>query len=900
LEKPIQMTSPSGERAWWKWLAVSLLLVAVAGAVTAQVFFDGKMYFGLAAVLYLSSLILFAVVLAKPIWRAFPKPAAGYRSENIFFDNRRLEPQIKPLWEIVGFIAVIAIGIFFRFYQLDAVPPGFNHDAALESRYAIEFLQGKETLKPFYVAPGRFGNETFQPLVTALYMTFLGVIPLACKLSSATSGLAALIVFYFLVRFMFGKRMALISAFFMSVCGWHFIFSRVGWRCIAVPLWEIVALFLLFAAIKRRKLALFALAGAATAINLLTYSVSRTFIVKELAIAGYLWIKKIITIKSYWKPGVLFLVVFTVCSLPVVHYAINNMEAFQGRARAILITGRLGREGIAPLLENLKRTVLNFNYRAGGNDFFVNEPILDFPLSVFFVFGFAICCLLFNRPRYGILLIWFLMSLVPGLLTAPNANRNIGALPPAMIIAAIACDTAIASLWGTLSRFWRRAGTVLAVLAVTIGLVITYCNYRWYISPDTRRELWGVYPETRVVGEYMDTILDEYDVYVADNYPIDALTFLTYRGGDFVPRFHHLWERGHRILEKDLAPPSGKGVAFIAKPIRKNEPVFRRLLARYPGSQLIELKEVINLKDPDKVIAKVVLIGPQALKNKVPLKVVETWEEEQRKRAPRIFIGGRGSGPGLFDNIMDLTVDGKGNIYAVDMVNRRVQKFDPRGKYLLSWGRAGARPGEFNEPRGIAVDRRGNVYVVDTWNHRVQKFTPEGEFLKAWTSPGGLYGPRGIAVKGKRVYVADSGNNRIEVFDTKGKHKVSWGRRGTGPGEFAEPVGIAVDEKGFVYVVDSANNRIQKLDSKGDFVVSWKVEGWNDSHLKEAYIACDGSGNVYIADPLSGSVFRYSGEGLLIGRVEGQLKGPTGLAVRGREIYISERGANRIRREKLE
>ena len=894
------MTGSGNHTPRRQWPIVLFLIICVAAGIAAQVLFDRKAHFSLAGVLYLSSLVLFAAVLAKRIRGAFPAPRSGYRPGNIFFDNRGLEPRIRPIWEVAGFVAVIAVGVFFHFYRLDAVPPGFNHDSAVLCHYSMDFLRGKQALKPMsfsHYYP--ISYETFQPLVTALYMSFLGVVPLASKLSSATSGLASLIVLYFLARFMFGKRTALIASFFMSVCGWHFIFSRVGWHTIAVPLWETTALFLLFAAFKSGKPLLFGLAGAATAANLLTYSISRILIAKELAIAGYLWLKRIITIRSYWKSAVVFIVVFGICSIPVVHWAATHWDAFQGRTRMLLVAGQMTREGIAPLVENLKKTVLNFNYRANGDDFFINEPLLDFPLSVFFAFGFVICCVLFDRPRYGVLLIWFLTSLIPGVLSSPNPNHNMSALAPAMIIAALACDLAIGSLWRGLSRYWTRAGTALAFLAVAGALVLACCNYRWYISPSTRRDLWGFYPETRVVGDYMDTIIDDYEIYVADNYPIDVLIFLTDRGGDFAPRFHHLWDKGRNILEKDLSPPSGKGVAFIAKPISKNEPVFGRLMARYPGSRIVELTEAINPKDPNKVIAKVVLIGPEALKNKEPLKSFEAWEEEQRRYAPRVFTGGAGSGPGLFDNIMDLAVDGKGNIYAVDMANNRVQKFDSRGRYLLSWGRRGKLPGEFNEPRGIAVDRRGYVYVVDTWNHRVQKFSPEGRFIGAWTSPRGLYGPRGIAVGGKLVYVADSGNGRIEVFDTKGRHRASWGRKGAGPGEFTEPVGIAVDKKGFVYIVDSANNRIQKLDSGGKFLNSWNVEGWSESHLKEAYIECDDAGSLYIADPLSGSVIKYSGDGSLLGRIDVNLRGPTGVALSRSDLYISERAANRIKRKKL-
>jgi DNA-binding beta-propeller fold protein YncE len=45
-----------------------------------------------------------------------------------------------------------------------------------------------------------------------------------------------------------------------------------------------------------------------------------------------------------------------------------------------------------------------------------------------------------------------------------------------------------------------------------------------------------------------------------------------------------------------------------------------------------------------------------------------------------------------------------------------------------------------------------------------------------------------------------------------------WGRRGTSPGEFDLPGGIAVDGQGNVYVADTRNHRIQKLSPQGQRV----------------------------------------------------------------------------------
>lgn len=42
------------------------------------------------------------------------------------------------------------------------------------------------------------------------------------------------------------------------------------------------------------------------------------------------------------------------------------------------------------------------------------------------------------------------------------------------------------------------------------------------------------------------------------------------------------------------------------------------------------------------------------------------------------------------------------------------------------------------------------------------------------------------------MIVADAGNNRLSVFTTEGKFVRTIGRKGSGPGEFVGPRGVAV------------------------------------------------------------------------------------------------------------
>ena len=202
-----------------------------------------------------------------------------------------------------------------------------------------------------------------------------------------------------------------------------------------------------------------------------------------------------------------------------------------------------------------------------------------------------------------------------------------------------------------------------------------------------------------------------------------------------------------------------------------------------------------------------------------------------------------------FGEIVDTSTDSKGNIYILSRgeVNGNISggsasqvfEFTPQGKFIRELGR---NIYSFGYGHSVQVDKDDNPWVVDKGTDMVTKFDNKtGKVLMVlgrreemnahyWAekgeedrndSPVGRLGePAGIAWDSQgNIYVADGYvHSRVAKWDKNGKWLGSWGKHGTGPGEFDVVHGVQVDSKDRVWVADRANGRLQVFDTNGKFL----------------------------------------------------------------------------------
>jgi predicted membrane-bound mannosyltransferase/DNA-binding beta-propeller fold protein YncE len=260
--------------------------------------------------------------------------------------------------------------------------------------------------------------------------------------------------------------------------------------------------------------------------------------------------------------------------------------------------------------------------------------------------------------------------------------------------------------------------------------------------------------------------------------------------------------------------------------------------------------------------------------------LTDPYEANALTLSPALVLnesGIAGTAEGALSSPRNVAIGPNGLAYVADAGNNRIQVFDADGRFVRGWGSPGAEAGQFNEPWGLAVDE-SHVYVADTWNHRVQKFTLEGEFVGAYGLSGApsaedaglglFFGPRDVVLIGDdQLLVTDTGNHRLQLLDREGNFLSQVGGFGNQPGQFNEPVGLAVAPDGSIYVADTWNGRIQRLSADLTVAGEWRVEAWfGQSINNKPYLAVDDAGRVYVTDPEGYRVLIFSPSGAYLNR----------------------------------
>ena len=195
--------------------------------------------------------------------------------------------------------------------------------------------------------------------------------------------------------------------------------------------------------------------------------------------------------------------------------------------------------------------------------------------------------------------------------------------------------------------------------------------------------------------------------------------------------------------------------------------------------------------------------------------------------------------------------DSDDNVYVFNRGEHPVIVFDADGQFLRSWGE-----GLYPRAHGVTMSPDDAIFLTDDGDHTVRKCRLDGTVLFTLGIPGNpspfMSGDPfnrcthvAIDPQTAEFYVSDGyGNARVHKYDPEGKLLFSWGKSGTGEGQFNIAHNVCTDKDGWVYVADRENQRIQVFDKNGKFETQWK----NMARPCGLYIDQGGDQKVYVGE----------------------------------------------------
>jgi len=203
-----------------------------------------------------------------------------------------------------------------------------------------------------------------------------------------------------------------------------------------------------------------------------------------------------------------------------------------------------------------------------------------------------------------------------------------------------------------------------------------------------------------------------------------------------------------------------------------------------------------------------------------------------------------------------------GRIFVADSALGKVLILDAQGRPS---GELRGDPEGLGRPAALALGD-GRVFVSDVRGHRVAVYGLDGVFLYSFgrrgTGPGEFNFPTYLwfDAAAKRLWVCDSGNFRVQVLGLEGKPLAAFGESGDRPGNLARPRGLALDSDGNVYSMDGALEALQIFDQAGRLLLFVGREGGGPGEFSlPGGVFVDEKDRVLVADTFNArvQVFQY-------------------------------------------
>lgn len=188
---------------------------------------------------------------------------------------------LEKLKKNLPLIIICIFGAFLRFYKLSYLV--FHRD---ESPHTVQIAAKSLS----YVFTYDFGSIVYQVLVHILLP--FGKLEFMSRLPAALFGILVILGTYYVGKLLFGKRIGLTAALFVSFSGYFLWYSQYARAYTTFTFFSLLSLFFFYKAIKENETKYWILYIIFTVINVYTHLITSMTIISYAAFVGMLLLDK--------------------------------------------------------------------------------------------------------------------------------------------------------------------------------------------------------------------------------------------------------------------------------------------------------------------------------------------------------------------------------------------------------------------------------------------------------------------------------------------------------------------------------------------------------------------------------------------------------------------------------
>lgn len=303
---------------------------------------------------------------------------------------------------ILEIFILTLISFLIIFYKFHSIPQNLAFDEVEFTKLALSL--DKTPYSPY--SPAASGHSTLYFYLVLGSFKIFGINNFALRLPSAIFGIISVLIFYLLMKHLVKQYLPLVASLLLITSRWYFNFARFSFEATFLLFLELTSIYFLIKFLNNKKAGNLYLCAIFAGLSFLSYLPGRVFFILPLVFLIAFSDKKYV---------VLYLIIIAATIFPLISYFLSHPDY---RVQELF--------SINGLAENLKKLLLMFNVEGdmNGRHNFPGKPALNPILGLLFIFGLGLSIKNISRFENQLMLSYFILSLIPVLLTIPKDNPN--------------------------------------------------------------------------------------------------------------------------------------------------------------------------------------------------------------------------------------------------------------------------------------------------------------------------------------------------------------------------------------------------------------------------------------------------------------------------------------------